>query len=151
MSASKTQELFAEHFLLTVDRDGEQGHHVHIARGQLAKSILVNAGHRRILVVMKGGLSIDNRKFRTAFGKRAAMLSASVVELATGFPADAISPIGLSCNVPVYLDISLQAFSWIYLPADKSGKVQRISLGRLAELFSGRWVDVTKEACNHAA
>ena len=145
MPTLKSEDQRAEHSPETLTLDREVARHVQIPFGHLAKSVLINSGHRRVLIVMKGGLSIDNRKFRSVFGRRPAMLSASVVERATGFPVDAISPIGLSCKVPVCLDLSLRAFAWIYLPADKTGRINRISPSRLAELFDATWVDVTKK------
>ena len=120
-----------------------------IASGQLAKSLLLNLGSKRAMIVIAGNTHLDNKKCRLAFGVRPRMLAAKVVETSTGHAVDAVSPIGMGCRVPVYCDLSLRRFVDIYLPANGHDKVVKISVGRMARLVNARWVDTSRPMHAH--
>ncbi len=115
-----------------------------IISGQLAKSLFLNAGCKRIMIVMAGNARLDNKKCRLAFGVRPRMLAAKVVETSTGHAVDAVSPMGVACKIPVYCDLSLRRFNDIYLPADGLTKVVKIPVNQMASLVSAGWVDVSR-------
>lgn len=117
-----------------------------IAPGQQAKSLLLNIGSIRAMIVMAGDVRLDNKKCRLAFGVRPRMLAAKVVETSTGHAIDAISPIGMACRIPVYCDLSLRRFEDIYVPAGTSSRVIKMPVTRMIALMNARWVDVSRPA-----
>ena len=117
-----------------------EGHGV--APAQIAKTLSLRVGERNLLVVASGTARLDNRKAKAAFGGKARMLSAAEVVAVTGHPVGGVSPFGLPDGLPVYCDISLQAFDEVVPAAGSTHSALRISPTRLAELARAPWVDV---------
>ena len=110
--------------------------------GRIAKTLAFRLGDgRAILLVASGDARIDNRKFKSAFGK-GKMLPAVEVEALTGHPIGGVCPFGLTQALPVYLDQSLQAYDEVLPAAGAVHSAVRISIGMLATVTEGQWVDV---------
>ena len=110
--------------------------------GRIAKTLAFRLGDgRAILLVASGDARIDNRKFKSAFGK-GKMLPAVEVEALTGHPIGGVCPFGLTQALPVYLDQSLQAYDEVLPAAGAVHSAVRVSIGMLATLTEGQWVDV---------
>jgi len=73
------------------------------------------------------------------------MLDLSEVEAATGHPVGGVCPFGLSAPLPVYCDVTLQAFDEVVPAAGSTHSAVRIAPGRMAELTGATWVDVCQE------
>jgi prolyl-tRNA editing enzyme YbaK/EbsC (Cys-tRNA(Pro) deacylase) len=114
------------------------------ASGQLAKSLLLNIGSIRAMIVMQCDTRLDTPKCRQTFNVKPRMLAANVVETSTGHAIDAVSPIGMICKVPIYFDLSLRRFEDIYVPVGSSTNILKIPVDRLANLVSALWVDVSR-------
>ena len=110
--------------------------------GRIAKtlSFRLNAG-QVIILVAAGDARIDNRKFKTAFGKGKMLHLDEVVEL-TGHPVGGVCPFGLASPLPIYLDRSLQIFDDVLPAAGAIHSAVRISPTQLAAVTEGQWVDV---------
>jgi prolyl-tRNA editing enzyme YbaK/EbsC (Cys-tRNA(Pro) deacylase) len=115
-----------------------------IASGGMAKSLLLNIGSVRAMIVIRHDMRLDNQKCRQTFSVRPKMLAANVVEMSTGHAIDAVSPIGMICKVPIYFDLSLRHFEDIYVPVGSSANILKIPVDRLANLVSALWVDVSR-------
>lgn len=115
-----------------------------IEPGRIAKSMsfLLDAEHP-ILVVIEGTARVDNRKFKTAFHKRARMISRDSVEGYIGHAAGGVCPFGVKEGVLVYLDESLRRWDVVYPAAGNDHSGVRLTLAEL-ELASGAagWVDI---------
>lgn len=110
--------------------------------GRIAKTLSFRlADGRVVLLVASGDARIDNRKFKTVFGKGKMSPLDEVVEL-TGHPVGGVCPFGLAQPLPIYLDHSLQAFDEVLPAAGAVHSAVRISPAQLAEVTSGQWVDV---------
>lgn len=110
--------------------------------GCIAKTLAFRLGDERIiLLVTRGDARIDNRKFKAAFGK-GKMLGVHEVETLTGHPVGGVCPFGLARPLPVYLDISLQAFDEVMPAAGGTHSAIRITPRRLQKIVEGEWVDV---------
>ena len=60
----------------------------------------------------------------------------------TGHPVGGVCPFGLAMPLPVYLDVSLQAFESVYPAAGSRTSSLEVIPGRLFELVATRWVDL---------
>ncbi|MFY8085068.1 MAG: YbaK/EbsC family protein [Rubrivivax sp.] len=109
--------------------------------GRIAKTLAFRlADGSQVLLVARGDARIDNRKFKDTFGK-GKMLPPDEVAHLTGHPVGGVCPFGLAHDMPVYVDMSLQAFDEVLPAAGSVNSALRISPARLAELTSARWVD----------
>jgi prolyl-tRNA editing enzyme YbaK/EbsC (Cys-tRNA(Pro) deacylase) len=114
--------------------------------GRIAKTLSLRVGERNLLVVARGDLQLDNRKLKSVFGGKARMLEAAEVLALTGHPVGGVCPFGLATALPVYCDVSLQAFDDVIPAAGGLHTGVRIAPQRLAELTGATWVDVCRQA-----
>ncbi|WP_165322709.1 YbaK/EbsC family protein [Rhizorhabdus phycosphaerae] len=110
--------------------------------GQIAKTLSVRIGERRLLVVARGDARLDNRKTKDALGDRPRMLEAEEVEALTGHPVGGVCPFGLTHPLAIYCDISLRDFDIVYPAAGSRTASVALTPARLAELTGATWVDV---------
>ena len=113
-----------------------------VVPGRIAKTLAFKlSGDQVILLVARGDARIDNKKFKDAFG-RGRMLSPEVVAEVTGHPVGGVCPFGLASALPIWLDVSLQAFEEVLPAAGATNNAVRLSPQTLAELTGGQWTDV---------
>jgi prolyl-tRNA editing enzyme YbaK/EbsC (Cys-tRNA(Pro) deacylase) len=110
--------------------------------GRIAKTLSVVVSDRLILIVTSGEARLDNRKVRAAFGGKPRMLAPEAVLGATGHPPGGVCPFGLSAPLPIYCDITLQAFDEVVPAAGSTNSAVRLSPARLVEITDAEWVDV---------
>ena len=110
--------------------------------GRIAKTLAFRiGGGQAILLIARGDARIDNRKFKDALGK-GKMLPAEEVVALTGHPVGGVCPFGLANDLPIYLDLSLQAFDEVLPAAGAVHSAVRLTPAQLAEVTGGQWVDV---------
>lgn len=112
--------------------------------GRIAKTLAVRAGDHTFLVVARGDARLDNRKSKDEFGARPRMLGPEETLELTGHPVGGVCPFGLKAPVPVYLDLSLQAFDIVYPAGGSLNTSVKIPTERLYELVGERWVDLCR-------
>lgn len=110
--------------------------------GQIAKTLSVAAKDQTILIVTRGDARLDNRKFKDRFGSKPRMLDAESVVAETSHPVGGVCPFGLPSALPVYCDVSLQAFAEVVPAAGATNSAVRIAPDRMADLVQAEWVDV---------
>ena len=113
--------------------------------GRIAKTLALRAGDRNVLVVARGDSRLDNRKLRSVFGGKAKMLDAVQVLALTGHPVGGVCPFGLATPLPVYCDVSLQAYDEVMPAAGGLHTAVRIAPQRLVDLVGGTWADVCQD------
>ena len=112
--------------------------------GRIAKTLAVRAGDHLFLLVARGDARLDNRKCKDEFGARPRMLGPEETFEITGHRVGGVCPFGLKNPLPVYLDVSLQAFDVVY-PAGGSLKTSvEVPTERLFALVAERWVDLCR-------
>jgi len=109
---------------------------------QIAKTICLRAGEQLMLIVTSGTARLDNRKFKDRFGGKARMLGADEVLAVTSHPVGGVCPFGLPAPIPVYCDLSLQAFGEVVPAAGATNAAVRLPPQRMAALVGAQWVDV---------
>jgi prolyl-tRNA editing enzyme YbaK/EbsC (Cys-tRNA(Pro) deacylase) len=119
--------------------------------GRIAKTLAFRVGEQALLIVARGDARLDNRKLKEAFGSKAKMLDAETVEALTSHPVGGVCPFGLASELPVYLDVSLQAFDEVLPAAGALHSAVRIAPERMRELVGGQWVDVCQVPASASA
>jgi prolyl-tRNA editing enzyme YbaK/EbsC (Cys-tRNA(Pro) deacylase) len=109
---------------------------------RIAKTLSLRIGERVVLIVTSGTSRMDNRKVKALFGGKPKMLGLQEVAAITGHEVGGVCPFGLKTPLPVYCDVSLQAFDIVVPAAGSIHSAVRIAPGRMAELTSAEWVDV---------
>ncbi|TAN11498.1 MAG: YbaK/EbsC family protein [Rhizobiaceae bacterium] len=111
---------------------------------QIAKTICLRAGEETMLIVASGTARLDNRKFKDRFKAKPRMLDAGEVEEATSHPVGGVCPFGLPRVLPIYCDVTLNAFDEVVPAAGATNAAVRLTPLRLAELTGAEWIDVCK-------
>ena len=112
--------------------------------GRIAKTLSLRVGDRVVLLVASGTARLDHKKLKLAFGAKPKMLNADEVAALTGHPVGGVSPFGLMAPLPVYCDMSLQAFDEVLPAAGSTNSAVRIRPQRLADLVGAEWVDACR-------
>ena len=119
------------------------GHGVEPA--QIAKTLSLRVRERNLLLVTSGNARLDNKKVKAAFGGKPRMLAPEEVAAITGHPVGGVCPFGLATPLPVYCDVSLQAFDEVVPAAGSTHSAVRIAPSRMAELTAAEWIDVCED------
>ncbi len=112
--------------------------------GRIAKTLTVRAGDHLFLLVARGDARLDNRKCKDELGARPRMLGPEETFQVTGHPVGGVCPFGLKTPLPVYLDVSLQAFDVVYPAGGSLNTSVEVPTQRLFELVGERWVDLCR-------
>ena len=112
--------------------------------GRIAKTLAVRAGDHLFLLCTRGDARLDNRKCKDEFGARPRMLGAEETLEVTGHPVGGVCPFGLKTVLPVYLDVSLQAFDVVYPAGGSLNTSVEVATDRLFDLVAERWVDLCR-------
>jgi prolyl-tRNA editing enzyme YbaK/EbsC (Cys-tRNA(Pro) deacylase) len=112
--------------------------------GRIAKTLAVRVDSETFLLVARGDARLDNFKTRAELGGRPRMLGPEETQALTGHPVGGVCPFGLATPLPVYLDVSLQAFDRVYPAAGSLNSSVEVTPRRLFDLVSTRWVDICR-------
>ena len=113
-----------------------------VAPARIAKTLAVRAGEETFLLVARGDARLSNAKSKAAFGARPRMVGPEETPALTGHPIGGVCPFGLATPLPVYLDVSLQAFDLVYPAAGARNASVAVTPARLFALVGARWVDL---------
>lgn len=111
---------------------------------RIAKTMALRLKERDILVVAKGDVRIDNRKFKDVFSEKAKFIGAEDLMEATGHPVGGVCPFGLNKELEIYLDESLKVFDYVFPAAGGPNTCIKIDVDYLADVTQGKWIDVCK-------
>lgn len=109
---------------------------------QIAKSIVLRAGDRPVLVVASGANRVDMAKVAATIGVPVERAEASWVRTATGFAIGGVAPVGHSRQPLVLIDRDLAALDSIWAAAGSPSHVFCTSCAELVRLSGGRLADV---------
>ncbi|WP_353095208.1 YbaK/EbsC family protein [Tissierella praeacuta] len=111
---------------------------------RIAKTMALRLKDRDILIVAKGDVKIDNRKFKDYFSEKAKFISSEDLGASTGHPVGGVCPFGLIKPLDIYLDTSLKVFDYVYPAGGEINTCIRIDVDYLEEVTKGTWIDVCK-------
>lgn len=112
---------------------------------RIAKTMAIRLKEKDILMLAKGDVKIDNRKFKDYFKEKPKFISTDDIEEATGHPVGGVCPFGLNKPLDIYLDISLKTFDYVYPAGGEPNTAIKIDVDYLSEITNGTWIDVCKE------
>lgn len=115
-----------------------------VVPGRIAKTLAIRAGDRLFLLCTRGDARLDNRKCKDELGARPRMLGADETLEVTGHPVGGVCPFGLKQPLPIYLDVSLQAFDVVYPAGGSLNSSVEVSTERLFTLVAERWLDLCR-------
>src|SRR5690554_3685510 len=113
-----------------------------VEEGMIAKSMAIRLKQEDIIILAKGDVRLDNKKFKSIFKEKARFISAEDIFEATGHPVGGVCPFGLSKPLKIYLDESLKVYEYVYPAAGSPNACMKIDIDYLREVISGEWVDV---------
>ena len=112
---------------------------------RIAKTLSLRVGDRVVLIVTSGTSRMDNKKVKALFGGKPKMLGLDEVAEITGHEVGGVCPFGLKAPLPIYCDVSLQAYDEVVPAAGSIHSAVRIAPSRMAELVAAEWVDVCQD------
>lgn len=114
--------------------------------GRIAKTLIFkNKEDDFVIVVAKGDAKIDNKKFKKELSFKPRFLDFALVEEITGHPAGGVCPFGLKNEIPIYLDVSLKVYDYVFPAAGTKNSAVKITPDELEYATGGKWVDVCIE------
>lgn len=111
----------------------------------IAKTLAFKVKDEQILVVMRGDLRVNNKKFKHLFKAKASMLNHDDVLEITGHPVGGLCPFGLKKPLKVYVDVSMKDFDYVYPAAGSHEYALKITPEEISSLTQGEWVDVCED------
>src|SRR3982750_2208975 len=102
--------------------------------GRIAKTLSLRGGDRVVLIVASGTARMDNKKVKALLGGKPKMLAPDEVADITGHDVGGVCPFGLKAPLPVYCDVSLQAFDEVVPAAGSIHAAVHIDPVRMADL-----------------
>src|ERR1700723_4323300 len=97
---------------------------------RIAKTLSLRIGERVVLIVTSGTSRMDNKKVKALFGGKPKMLGLDEAAEITGHQVGGVCPFGLKTPLPVYCDVSLQAFDEVVPAAGSSPSALSIASQR---------------------
>lgn len=113
-----------------------------VEEGMIAKSMAIRLKQEDIIILAKGDVRLDNKKFKAIFKEKARFINAEDIFEATGHPVGGVCPFGLSKPLKIYLDESLKVYDYVYPAAGSPNACMKINIDYLREVTSGEWIDV---------
>lgn len=111
---------------------------------RIAKTMALRLKNRDILIMAKGDVKIDNKKFKDYFHEKAKFIGAEDLEDATGHPVGGVCPFGLNNPLEIYLDESLKIFDYVYPAGGGVNTCIKIDVDYLEKVTDGVWIDICK-------
>ncbi|WP_150290351.1 YbaK/EbsC family protein [Sphingobium estronivorans] len=150
MSADSVRAFFSTHApdVAIIDQGvstatvNEAAEALGVVPARIAKTLSLRVGDAVALVVARGDARLHNGKAKAALGAKPRMLGLEEVEGLTGHPVGGVCPFGLAAPLPVYCDVSLQAFETVFPAAGSRTTSVELTPARLAELTSAQWIDI---------
>jgi len=116
---------------------------VGVEPGMIAKTMSFKLRNNEVILVLTAGdKRVDNKKFKATFHSKGKMLNHDEVVEITGHPVGGVCPFGLKNDLPVFLDISLQEYEYVYPAAGSPNSAVKLTPAELQNITSGQWVDV---------
>jgi prolyl-tRNA editing enzyme YbaK/EbsC (Cys-tRNA(Pro) deacylase) len=109
---------------------------------QIAKSIVLRAGERVVLVIASGANRVDVTKISAALGQPAKPADGRWVRDTTGFAIGGVSPVGHEPAPRIFIDTDLMPLDPIWAPASSPRHVFRTTPAELVRMTGGNVVDV---------
>ena len=113
--------------------------------GAIVKSLLFKTQNSFILCLIAGDKKASLNKIKKTLNiKDASMASPEDVKKITGYTIGGVSPIGHLNNVNIYIDNSLERFSYLFAAAGHPNCVFKINFADLKKITNGSNKEITE-------
>lgn len=109
---------------------------------QIAKSIVLRAGERVVLVIASGANRVDTGKVAALVGQPVKSADGRWVRDNTGFAIGGVSPVGHTAAPCIFIDRDLLALDPVWAAAGTPQHVFRTSPAELVRMTGGKVADV---------
>jgi len=109
---------------------------------QIAKSIVLRAGERVVLVIASGANRVDTKKIAALIGQPVKPADGRWVRDVTGFAIGGVSPVGHTAGQRIFIDRDLMALDPVWAAAGTPQHVFRTSPEDLVRMTGGEVADV---------
>ena len=112
---------------------------------RIAKTLSFMVGEQPILILMAGGVKVDNSKYKGFFHVKAKMMSPEQLEEFVGHQIGGVCPFGIKDGVDVYLDESLKRFETVFPAVGGSNSAIELTIPELEKYSNYKeWVEISK-------
>ena len=129
----------------TIDTVEHAAQQIGCSEAEIAKTLSFIVDDKPVVVVMAGDGRVNSSKFKAQFHTKPSMIPRDRVEELIGFVPGGVCPFGVPANIPIWLDISMKRFEYIY-PAGgnefSSVKLTPDELEKVSDAIG--WCDVCK-------
>ncbi|MBQ8914392.1 MAG: YbaK/EbsC family protein [Lachnospiraceae bacterium] len=98
----------------TIDTVEHAAMRIGCAEQEIAKTLSFMVDDKPIIVVMAGDGRVNSSKFKLLFHTKPHMIPRDQVEELIGFQPGGVCPFGVPEGVPVWLDVSMKRFEYVY-------------------------------------
>ena len=98
----------------TIDTVEHAAQQIGCSEAEIAKTLSFLVDGKPVVVVMAGDGRVNSSKFKAKFHTKPGMIPRDRVEELIGFVPGGVCPFGLSADIPVWLDISMKRFAYVY-------------------------------------
>lgn len=98
----------------TIDTVEHAAIRIGCSEAEIAKTLSFLVEDRPVIVVMAGDGRVNSSKFKAQFHAKPGMIPRERVAELTGFLPGGVCPFGVPKDIPIWLDISLRRFAFVY-------------------------------------
>lgn len=126
----------------TVEHAAEQ---IGCSEAEIAKTLSFVVDEKPVIVVMAGDTRVNSSKFKKQFHTKPHMIPRDQVEEITGDAPGGVCPFAMPEGIPIWLDISLKRFPFVYPAGGDAFTSVKITPEELvASSNAAGWCDVCK-------
>lgn len=115
------------------------------SEAEIAKTLSFIVDDKAVLIVMAGDGRVNSSKFKAYFHTKPSMIPRDRVEELTGFIPGGVCPFGADENTPIWLDVSMKRFEYVYPSAGDEFTSAKFTPQELFEAADAAgWCDVCK-------
>ena len=98
----------------TIDTVEHAAQQIGCTEPEIAKTLSFIVEEKPVIVVMAGDGRVNSSKFKAQFHTKPHMIPRDQVEDVIGFQPGGVCPFGVPEGIPIWLDISMKRFEYVY-------------------------------------
>lgn len=129
----------------TIDTVEHAAQQIGCTEAEIAKTLSFLVDGKLVIAVMSGDARVNSSKFKAQFHEKPHMVPRDDVERLTGDQPGGVCPFAIPEGVPIWLDVSLKRFEWVYPAGGDEFTSVRISPEELEKASGAEgWCDLCK-------
>lgn len=129
----------------TIDTVEHAAQQIGCTEAEIAKTLSFLVDDKAVIVVMAGDTRVNSSKFKKLFHQKPHMVPREDVERLTGDQPGGVCPFAIPEGIPIWLDVSLKRFDWVYPAGGDEFTSVKITPKELEEASGATgWCDVCK-------